>query len=85
MAKQCRLGPRAPGPNTLRAQLEAALDEAEQKAHRNLAIYKFSNFGYWASIWVHLNRVGQFHRPNPFKAYVEIASKVERKGVKNYV
>lgn len=49
------------------------LDEAERKAHRNLAHYKFMNFGYWAAIWVHINRVGNFKRPNPFTAYVDLA------------
>ena len=71
---QCKLGP-GPPDGDIRAALEAALNEAEIKAHKNLAIYKFSNFGYWASIWVHLNRIGQFHRPNPFSVYVEIAKK----------
>jgi len=73
MSQQCKL--KLTDPAVLREDLEKALDEAEQKAHQNLAIYKFNNFGYWASIWVHLNRVGQFHRRNPFKPYVELARK----------
>ena len=56
-------------------QLKQALDEAEEKAHKNLARYKFMNFGYWAAIWTHLNRVGNFRRPNPFSVYVELARK----------
>lgn len=31
-------------------------DDARRKALRNLARYKFSNFGYWAAIFVHLAR-----------------------------
>ena len=54
-------------------ELEQALNEAEEKAHDNLARYKFHNFGYWAAIWVHINAVGKFHRPNPFADYVKLA------------
>ena len=54
-------------------QLEQELNEAEKKAHDNLARYKFHNFGYWAAIWVHINRIGRFHRPNPFIDYVRLA------------
>ena len=39
----------------------------------NLARYKFSNFGYWSSIWVRLNRLGGFNRPNPFRPVVKVA------------
>jgi hypothetical protein len=53
-----------------RQRLEADLDEAEAKAIDSLARYKFAMFGYWAGIWVHLNRVGQFRRPSPFKTLV---------------
>lgn len=56
--------------------LEIELDEAERKAIDALGRYKFMNFGYWAAIWIHLNRVGKFKRPNPFKPFVELALKV---------
>jgi hypothetical protein len=79
MAKECKLKPEI-DPKVLREELEKALDEAETKARENLAIYKFSNFGYWAAIWVHLNRIGQFNRPNPFVDYVKLA---RIKGVKH--
>lgn len=49
------------------------LDEAEKKAFDSLGRYKFSMFGYWAAIWVHLNRVGGLKRPNPFKEIVLLA------------
>jgi hypothetical protein len=80
MAKECKLKAEM-DPKILKEELEKALDEAEKKAHENLAIYKFNNFGYWASIWVHLNRIGQFRRANPFSGYVDLAKNL-RKGVK---
>lgn len=53
--------------------LRAELDDAEAKAWQSLARYKFQMFGYWAAIWVHLNRVGRFRRPNPWKGLVNLA------------
>lgn len=58
--------------------LEALLAEAEEKAWDSLARYKFQMFGYWASIWVHINRAGGFHRPSPFGGVVRLA-KMERR------
>lgn len=55
--------------------LEEHLDEAERKAWDSLSRYKFQMFGYWAAIWVHLNRIGAFNRPNPWKNLVKIAQK----------
>ena len=55
--------------------LIAELDEAEQKAWDALARYKFWMFGYWAAIWVHLNRLSGQKRPNPWKGLVELARK----------
>lgn len=54
-------------------KLFAELEEAEEKAWDSLSRYKFQMFGYWAAIWVHLNRVGGFKQPNPFKALVKEA------------
>ena len=34
-----------------RQRLEAELQEAEEKAWKALAGYKFQMFGYWAAIW----------------------------------
>jgi len=56
--------------------LEFELNEAEAKAWRSLARYKFMMFGYWAAIWVHLNRIGNFNRPNPFHTLVDLADSV---------
>ena len=77
--KQCKLNIPSPRvlkePEAIRRRLEQDLEEAEGKAHKNLALYKFMNFGYWAAIWMHLNRVGNFHRRNPFSDYVKLARK----------
>ena len=57
------------------------LAECEVKAWDSLAGYKFVMFGYWAGVWVHLNRIGVTmgykKRPNPWRALVKTA-----KGVK---
>jgi hypothetical protein len=43
---------------------------AEAKAWDSLARYKFQMHGYWAGLWVHLNRIGGLKKPNPFKSLV---------------
>ena len=53
--------------------LSCELDAAEEKAWDALSRYKFQMFGYWAAIWVHLNRIGQFKRPNPWRSLVKFA------------
>lgn len=58
---------------TIEQKLEHELAEAETKAWDSLARYKFQMFGYWAAIWVHVNRLGDFKRPNPFSALVKEA------------
>lgn len=58
---------------TLPDQIAPHLQEAESKAWDSLARYKFQMFGYWAAIWVHLNRIGGFKRPNPFCSLVQAA------------
>lgn len=57
----------------LEGRLAAKLQEAEAKAWAALAGYKFQMFGYWASIWVHLNKIQDRPLPNPFRAVVELA------------
>lgn len=52
-----------------------ALHEAEVKAWNSLSRYKFSMFGYWSGIWVHLNRISGERFPNPWKNLVDIARK----------
>ena len=57
--------------------IEERLQEAERRAWRSLTGYKFVMFGYWAGVWVHLNRIaqdqGQRARPNPFRDLVKLA------------
>ncbi len=50
--------------------LQAELYEAERKAWDALGRYKFAMFGYWAGVWVHLNRVSGENRPNPWRELV---------------
>lgn len=54
------------------------LEIAETKAWDSLSRYKFQMFGYWAAIWVHLNRIGKFGRPNPWRELVVIAMREKR-------
>lgn len=58
------------GPTRTAIELAHELDEAERKAWDSLGRYKFWMFGYWAAIWVHLNRIGHFKRSNPWKVLV---------------
>jgi hypothetical protein len=60
--------------------LRAEMDEAEAKAWDSLSRYKFQMFGYWAAIWVHLNRIGGFKRPNPWKDLVQTAKRRGKDG-----
>jgi hypothetical protein len=55
---------------TVESKLLSELDKAERKAWDSLSRYKFQMFGYWAAIWVHLNRVGGFKRPSPWRDLV---------------
>lgn len=50
-------------------RLQAEMDEAEEKVGR----YKFQMFGYWAAIWVHLNRISGFRRPSLWRDLVVLA------------
>lgn len=56
--------------------MEAEMAVAERKAWDALGRYKFQMFGYWAAIWVHLNHIGGFKKPNPFKRAVLLAREV---------
>lgn len=61
------------GPARIVAELLGELDTAEGRAWQSLSRYKFQMFGYWAAIWVHLNRIGGFRRPNPWADLVLLA------------
>lgn len=60
--------------------LAAELAEAEKKAWGALSRYKFAMFGYWAAIWVHLNRIGGFKKKNPWRGLVDWARLKNMKG-----
>lgn len=62
--------------------IEKELEEAKRKALDSLSRYKFMQFGYWAAIWVHLNKLAGGNRPNPFKPLVIQARQEMPKGVK---
>ncbi len=49
------------------------LKDAERKAWDALSRYKFWMFGYWAAIWIHLNRVSGLNQPNPWIDLVKLA------------
>jgi hypothetical protein len=53
--------------------------EAEKKAIDSLARYKFVMFGYWAGVWVHLNRLSGALRPSPFTSLVKLAKEIREK------
>jgi hypothetical protein len=52
---------------------DGALFDAEFKAWKSLAGYKFLMFGYHAAQWVLINRLYKLRRPNPFIAAVKLA------------
>lgn len=54
----------------------AELDKAERDAWKNLARYKFWQFGYYAARWVYVNHVTRSKRSNPFRKIVTIAREV---------
>lgn len=66
-----------PADSAERQALLAELDEAELKAIDALARYKFAMFGYWAGIWVHLNRISHARRRNPF-GHIVAAARTEK-------
>lgn len=51
-------------------RMRAELEQAERKAWEALSRYKFQMFGYWCSVWVHLNRISGENRPNPWRDLV---------------
>lgn len=56
-------------------ELTEKLYEAEVKAFKSLAGYKFLMFGYHAAVWITLNQLDEVKRPNPFKKLVGFAKK----------
>jgi hypothetical protein len=64
-------------------RIRTARAEAEIKAWSALAGYKFEMFGYWASSWVKYNQlmIGGERLPNPFRAAVHLARKIQQQAV----
>ncbi len=60
--------------------LDQEIQEAADKAIDSLARYKFVMFGYWAGVWVHLNRIEGKRRPSPFRALVHNAREIRANG-----
>ena len=54
--------------------LEQEMAAAEKRAWDALGRYKFWMFGYWAAVWIHLNRYRRPQNlPNPFRDLVKAA------------
>lgn len=62
----------ARGVSPWEVKILTAMQEAEQKAWKSLAGYKFYMFGYWAGAWVKYNNLLPRARPNPFHDAVTI-------------
>lgn len=60
-------------PEQVQDRLIQELAVAELKAWDALSRYKFQMFGYWAAIWVHINRISGSQHPNPFKDLIDQA------------
>ena len=54
-------------------------EEAKRKAFASLARYKFYMFGYWAAVWVQMNKLCRIREPNPFCGLVDLAKKLKEK------
>jgi hypothetical protein len=63
---------------TTMIEINDEMAQAERKAWDALCRYKFWMFGYWAAIWIHLNRVSGGGRPNPFGDLVRFARERHR-------
>jgi hypothetical protein len=67
-----------PDPGSTSGKVELAMKDAQAKAWKALAGYKFLMFGYHAARWVNYNKLLQIARPNPFRAVVNLAkTKIE--------
>jgi hypothetical protein len=62
-------------PLSTTSKIDVERDIAERKAIASLSRYKFQQFGYWAEVWVHLNRLCELKK-NPFRELVFLAKKM---------
>lgn len=60
--------------------IESYMAEAYWTAIDNLSRYKFWMFGYHAAKWINYCRLLGERRPNPFKAFVDLAKEQKSKG-----
>lgn len=56
--------------------MEGERREAAEKALDALGRYKFMMFGYWAAVWVHMNRLCDVPQPSPFRELVQQARRM---------
>ena len=54
-------------------KIELARSAAKEKAVDFLGRYKFQMFGYWAALWVSLNRLCEKREKSPFQDFVIMA------------
>jgi hypothetical protein len=64
-----------------KTKIENEILDAEKKAIDALSRYKFMMFGYWAGVWVHLNRISESRRKNPFLKFVKLAQELKNSEV----
>lgn len=62
--------------------IERHRDEASAKAIDALSRYKFMMFGYWAAVWVHLNRIAPTRAKSPFQQIVKLARALKEGSVR---
>ena len=55
-------------------------EEALQKALTALSQYKFWMFGYWAAVWVRMNKLDPRPEPSPFQKFVQMARTMKEAG-----
>lgn len=59
--------------DTTTDRLAMEMETAERNAWASLSRYKFLLFGYWAGVWVHLNKIAGDKQSNPWRSLVHIA------------
>ena len=65
---------------TLPTHIKTQMDKAATKAWTALHRGRFESFGYWASQWATLNRIGRFKMPDPFAELIDIANEHKSEG-----
>ena len=55
-------------------------DEAKKKAYDFLSGGRFYMFGYWASVWMQMNKLSRIRKVNPFLGLIDLAKKIKEQG-----